>query len=119
MPATVEPHPLTSGKQLIRIKGTMEEVLASAPATEDSFVKVELDEAPRAGLAEELRERLPGVVDVALLENRRDSGVEGPSPERLGRGPRELFAEYLAEKRVDDERLLALFDELLEEVHEA
>ena len=45
----------------------------------------------------------------------------GPStaspPRRLdGRSPSELFGAYLADEGVDDPRLCALFDELLEEV---
>ena len=54
-----------------------------------------------------------------MTQTRAESAAEGPAPARLGRGPSELFREYLAEKGVEDERLVALFDELLEEVHEA
>ena len=37
-------------------------------------------------------------------------------PSRVGRSPRELFADYLAEQNVDDPRLTAMFAELLDEV---
>ncbi len=45
--------------------------------------------------------------------------VAVPPPARLGRPPRELFLEYLVHRNVDDERLVALFDELMAEAHEA
>jgi hypothetical protein len=33
---------------------------------------------------------------------------------RLGRSPQELFAEYLADRGATDERVMALFDQLLD-----
>ena len=35
---------------------------------------------------------------------------------RIGRSPRELFADYLTEQNIDDPRLTAMFAELLDEV---
>jgi len=40
--------------------------------------------------------------------------TSGPVVERHGRTPHELFAEFLAEQRLDDPRLAALFAELLD-----
>ena len=53
------------------------------------------------------------VVDVILLE--AGGGDRVSRPVRAGRTPGELFAEFLAERELVDERLLSLFDELLDE----
>ena len=42
-------------------------------------------------------------------------GLDPRAPE--SKSPKELFREYLAEKKVNDERVLTLFDELFEEEH--
>ncbi len=76
-----------------------------------------LDEPSRAGLADEVRHLIPGTIDVLVSPS---AGVEVPTagPSRIGRTPRDLFAEYLEQRKIDDARLLRLFDELLSEVHE-
>ena len=76
-------------------------------------------ESQRAGVClPRVRERLPGVVDVVLIGH--DAASESaPAPARLGRSPGELFREYLGDRGVEDDRLVALFDQLLEEAHEA
>jgi hypothetical protein len=58
----------------------------------------------------------PGAVDVVLA--RRDETAEARAAARIGRNPSDLFAEYLAERNIDDAALVALFGELLEEAHE-
>jgi hypothetical protein len=37
-------------------------------------------------------------------------------PDRLRRTPHDLFAEYLVEREVDDDRVIALFDELVDDL---
>jgi hypothetical protein len=50
----------------------------------------------------------------ARLEERDRDTEERPS--RAGRTPHDLFADYLAEHDAADDRVLALFDELVAEV---
>ncbi len=115
-PATVELVPLHSGRRLRRIKASLAELERRAPELGDDFLRVEVDAAPSPGLADRVREILPNAVDVTLARGRE--GPEDPGPEtRIGRSPHELFAEYLNERGENDERLRALFDELLDEVH--
>lgn len=115
-PATVEVVPLRSGRRLRRIKASLAELERRAKELGDDFLRVEVDAPPSPGLADRVREILPNAVDVTLA--RRPGDDEDPVPEtRIGRSPRELFAEYLKERGEDNERLRALFDELLDEVH--
>ncbi|CAN5890356.1 exonuclease SbcCD subunit D [soil metagenome] len=119
LPASVDFRPLTSGRRLRVLAGRLAQVEeAGRDFSPDDYVKVVLDEPARAGLAEEVRRLIPQAVDVTIDPHRRASGPR-PRPNRLGRGHRDLFEEYLVEKDARDERVLALFDELVGEAHEA
>jgi len=143
-PAAVRSVPLAAGSRLRTLRGTLVDVLAAAadlpapaPAAEAAddgpgagarvdadtdrgswpdHLRVVLDESPRAGLADEVRERIPAAVEVLLAPRDPIDGGRAADPDRLRRTPRDLFAEYLAEHDVVDERLVPLFDELVEQV---
>jgi exonuclease SbcD len=116
LPARVREIPLQAGRRLLKIQGTLEQIAARVDEVDDAYLRVELDESPRVGLADEVRDMFPTAVDVTVIQP-EELGEETP-PVRLGRAPHELFVEYLAHKKVQDERLVALFDELLAESHE-
>lgn len=116
LPATVSEVTIGGGRPLVKLAGSLEQVVAAAVGLEDSYIKVELDEKTRVGLSDEVRSAIPGVVDIVL---RTADGPDKPStPIRLGRPPVELFEEYLAARRRSDPRLVELFGALLEEVDE-
>jgi exonuclease SbcD len=123
LPADVRPVPLTAGRRLRTIRGTLVGVLAAAVAvadgtsrSEDAHLRIVLDDPARAGLADEVRERVPDAVEVVLAPREGDGGQRVADPDRLRRTPHELFAEYLAEHDVADDRLVVLFDDLVDEV---
>ncbi|MEM8926464.1 MAG: hypothetical protein AAGD35_23405, partial [Actinomycetota bacterium] len=69
----------------------------------------------RAGLADEVREALgPGVVDVRIEQPQERKRIA--AARRNGRSPRQLFADYLQERSVDDPRLGAAFAQLHDEL---
>lgn len=112
-PASIEVLPLTGGTPLVTLTGTLEQVIGLADSVGDAHVKVVLDEAPRVGLADDVREVIPGVVEVSL---ERPVAPESPRPgARLGRPPRELFVEYLQSQGAAAD-LVGTFDELFDEV---
>lgn len=116
-PATVRQVPLEAGRGLRTLRGSMADLRELAKDVGDAWLRVEVDEPARAGLAEEVRELLPNAVQVSARPvEAAEGGTRAP---RLGRSPDELFAEYLAEQGVEDERLLALFRELHDELSEA
>jgi DNA repair protein SbcD/Mre11 len=134
-PAAVRSVPLRAGSRLRTLRGSLVDVLAAAaelpaPASAEEVpgdtgaktgpwpdhLRVVLDETPRAGLADEVRERVPAVVEVVLAPRDTADGGRTADPDRLRRTPRDLFAEYLTEHDVADARLLPLFDELVEQV---
>lgn len=111
-PASVEELPLRSGRRLMELAGTLEQVLARAGDTGDAYVKVVLQESARVGLADEVREAIPNAVEV-VLDNpvERNESVEP----RQGLDPTEAFARYLADKDAADPKVQTLFAELLDE----
>lgn len=118
LPVGVDFRRLESGRRLRVLRGSLEAVEAAATELSDQdYVRVVLDEPARAGLADTVREILPQVVDVVLDPSRRTDSE--PVRSRAGRSHRALFVEYLYEQDAYDERVVALFDELAEEAHEA
>ena len=114
LPAQVTAVPLTSGKRLVTLKGSLDQVLARATEVEDAYVKVELAESARVGLADEVRAAISGAVDVTLQSTApRTSDQERRRRRRLD--PRDAFHEYLTDVESVDERVEALFIELLDE----
>jgi len=123
-PVELREHPLTAGRRLRTLEGTLEEVLAQAGSTGDDYLRVRLREAPRVGLAEAVRERFADCVDVQVLrpgppgaatahgsDSGAGAGVDGHRGE-----PAALFRQYLAATRGEvDEALAGLFAELVEE----
>lgn len=115
-PARVETVPLTCGRQLRTLRGTIEEVLAQAGEVGDAYLRVLIESAPAPGLADQVREVMPEAVEVRVVQ----SQAPAPMKARIGgRSPQDLFAEYLAHSGSEDPDLMKLFTELLEEIHAA
>jgi exonuclease SbcD len=119
-PARVRPVALTAGRRLRTLRGTLADVIAAAAdvTVSDDHVRIVLDEPARAGLADEVRAQVPNAVEVALaprVETGDAARSPAPDQDRLRRSPHDLLAEYLAERDAHDERVVALFDELVEE----
>lgn len=126
-PPTVTAVPLTSGRALRTLTGTMDELAAAVAdgggtgadgngTGEDGdrgdWLRVVVRGSRRPGLADEVRELFgPRVVDVQVED---DSAPARPRARRAGRAPAELFDEFMAERNVDDDRVRALFAELLD-----
>lgn len=129
-PPTVTAAPLSSGRALRTLTGTMDELAAAATGDEGGggtgadgngtsedgdrgdWLRVVVRGSRRPGLADEVRELFgPRVVDVQVED---DSAPARPRARRAGRAPAELFDEFMAERNVDDDRVRALFAELLD-----
>ena len=111
-PASVAELPLQSGRRLLSLAGTLEQVLARAEETTDAYVRVVLYEAARVGLADEVRAAIPNAVEV-ILDNPAEPRRHTEPRQSLE--PVEAFARYLADRESADPRVEALFAELLDE----
>lgn len=115
-PAKVEQVPLSSGRRLRRVSGSIVALAELADAAGDDFLLVEVQELPRSGLADDVRERLPNAVEVRV--RKPEGGADEPRSHG-GRAPQELFHDYLADLGASSESVEALFDELLEDADAA
>ena len=116
--ADARPVPVTGGRPLRTLHGTLDEVIAEGEQAGDAYLRVVLAEPGRAGLGDLVRERLPNTLEVMLddAHRPRPGGRSGERASRVGRSPRELFGDYLTEQNIEDPRLTAMFAELLDEV---
>lgn len=112
LPAKVTAMPLSSGRRLATLRGTLDDVLTRADEVSDAYVKVELHEKARVGLADEVRSAIPDAVEVVLRAV--EPGFETPEP-RQTMQPDEAFGRYLSDKGAEDKLVEALFAELLDE----
>ena len=107
---------LNSGYQLRTISGNLPQLESLLQEkgpdllSEGVFLRVNVEEPQRTGLAQEVRELFPNAVAVQTLSTM----IEEPQIARdlHGLDPHDLFSDYLKSKKVQDERLLSLFDQL-------
>ena len=114
-PAKVREVELTSGRRLLDLHGTLDEVAAHAGDVGDAFLRVFVTtDGPVPGIADRIRDDLPNALDVHLVYERAEAeGRAGAPVSSLA--PRDQFlAYYRSQHGADpDERLLESFDEVL------
>ncbi len=97
VPATVTDIPLTAGRRLRTVKGSVAELSDLAATVGDDFLRVYVREPRRAGLREEVLALLPHALEVRIdPEFAEPVAVSRPTSGGVERSPSELFAEYLA-----------------------
>jgi DNA repair protein SbcD/Mre11 len=109
--------PITAARSLRTVRGTLAE-LAALPRDDESWLRVYVREAPRAGLREEVQELLPAALEVRIDPEMVPQPGDGTrTAQRAGRSPRDLFADYLTSKgAATDDGVRELFDQLYSEV---
>lgn len=115
-PVKLREQPLSSGRQLLQVRGSLAELERHQDTRDSAWLKVELVcDGPQPGLADEVREILPHALEVRLDYPREDAAKRAGELRRLS--PRDLFARYFRERHGADahEDVIQLFDELLEE----
>lgn len=114
-PAHVQVMPLTSGRRLRTLRGTLDALAALRDDVGDDHLRLILTEPHRAGLADDARGLFKNAVDVMILrEDAADVATTDWTLDQVRRSPAQLFAEYLGEKNVADPEMERLFAELLE-----
>jgi DNA repair protein SbcD/Mre11 len=112
-PAEVTTVALSAGRRLRTLRGSLDDLESQRDSTGDDYLRIVVRGERRAGLADLVREWFPHAVDVAV-EATADDTLVRPQSRGLTRSPHELFTEYLTDRGATDERVLALFDELLD-----
>jgi exonuclease SbcD len=108
VPARVTDVPVASARRLRTVRGTLAE-LAALDIEPTDLLKVVVTEPARAGLPEEVRELLPGALEVQV---QRAEPAAGPERARADRSPGQLLGDYLRTRDVTDPRVEALFARL-------
>jgi exonuclease SbcD len=115
-PAEVQEIPITAGKHLIDVSGTLDELEAHRGSEASAFLRVTLKaDGYQPGLGDQVRELLPHAIEVRL----EYPHAETKAAETLrGIPPREQFARYYEARHGSPpvEAMLGLFSELLDEV---
>jgi DNA repair protein SbcD/Mre11 len=114
-PAKLREVELTSGRRLLDLHGTLDEVAARAGDVGDAFLRVFVTtDGPVPGIADRIRDDLPNALDVHLVYERAEAEGRAGAP-ISSLAPREQFlAYYRSQHGADaDERLLESFDEVL------
>ena len=108
--------PLTTGKALVEVRGTFDEVIAQGLALPDAHLRVvvRLDHH-EAGIAPRVREALPHCVEVRVDVARSEGDTPAPTFEHLT--PAEQFARYYTATHATPpaSELVAFFREVMEE----
>ena len=117
-PARVTDLPVTSGRRLRTVHGTLAELEARAGDFGDDYLRVYLQEPTRAGLRDDTVEILPNALEVRIdpefAPQAEKAATAGEA--RIARTPAQLFADYCATRDVSDQRVAALFHQLHDEV---
>jgi len=116
--ADARPVPVSGGRRLRTLRGTLDQVIAEGEQAGDAYLRVVLAEPGRAGLGDLVRETLPNALEVVLddAHRPRPGSRGGEQPSRAGRSPLQLFGDYLGEQNIADPRIPAMFAELLDEL---
>ncbi|MEV8512399.1 exonuclease SbcCD subunit D [Dactylosporangium sp. NPDC051484] len=114
--ARVREVPLPVATPLRTVRGTLAQL--STLDTGEAWLRVYVQEAPRAGLREEVQQLLPKALEVRIDPKLLPGPGAGEKPERAraGRSAGELFADYLTQRGHADEATEALFHRLHDEV---
>jgi exonuclease SbcD len=119
LPADVRAVPLTAGLRLRTLRGSLAALAEHAGTTGADHLRLVLDEPSRIGLADEARELFPTAVEVVLAARDEQAATAARPEARLGRTPHDLLSDYLDEREAGDPRVVALFDELVDELEVA
>jgi DNA repair protein SbcD/Mre11 len=122
-PASIESVPLTAGRRLRDVTGTLAELSELEPAAGNDFLRVTVKaEAPVPGLAERVKELLPNALDVTVQHpqlngNGSGSGHGNGDGGRIRLEPGRLFATYYQHRNgaPPSPELQRLFESLYEE----
>lgn len=109
-PAVITDIPVTSGRRLRTVRGTVAELSVLSGSLGDAWLRVWVTEPARAGLREEVTAVLPNALEVRIdPEFAAVTEASRPSGGGADRSPAELFAEYLGTRGVADPRVESLF----------
>ena len=119
--AALESAPLSSGRRLRDLAGTLPELARLAGDVGQDFLRVTVKtEAPAPGLADQVREMLPNALEVTVDYPRHEPAAETRTASHRSLEPAHLFARFYEARNgaPPGDDLRKLFDQVHEEAHE-
>jgi exonuclease SbcD len=117
-PPHIELVPVTAGRRLRTVEGTLDDLHRLAEERSDDYLRVRVKaEAPTPGLADRVKELLPNALDVTV-DHPRDAGAQAERGKGRGKlAPAQLFAAYYEHRNQapPPAELQKLFDAIHEE----
>jgi exonuclease SbcD len=118
-PPAVELVPVTAGRRLRAVEGTLEELQRLAGETGDDYLRVTVKTGgPEPGLADRVKQLLPNALDVTVDHPRDGGASQGERGKgRVKLAPAQLFAAYYQHRHQapPSRPLQQLFDQIHEE----
>lgn len=112
-PALVTDIPVTSGRRLRTVQGTVDQLTADPSAYGDDYLRLRVKQKAYAGMRDDLLEALPNTLEIRIHDDFAASAARaGVATDRASRTPAELFTDYCATAGIADERVVALFNQL-------
>ena len=112
--ARVRDVPITAGRTLRTVRGTLEQL--ATVNLPDTWLRVLVREKPRVGLREDVQELLPDALEIRIDPDMMPDQKKAQMAQRQGRTPRQLFGDYLDSRENGEDGVRELFDELYDEV---
>jgi DNA repair protein SbcD/Mre11 len=117
IPARVTDIPISSGRRLRTVRGTLAELARQVPSFGEDYLRMWLREPVRAGLRDDAVAILPNALEVRIdPEFAAPTRTDRPEASREPRSPGQLFEEYCGTRNMTDRRVAALFGQLHDEV---
>ncbi|WP_372733368.1 exonuclease SbcCD subunit D [Nocardioides sp.] len=117
IPAKVTDLPVTSGRRLRTVEGTVEQLRAMAESFEEDWLRVRVKQSTYAGLRDDILEVLPNALEIHIHADYAQTGSGKVSSGHVAaKSPAELFAEYCAHVGSDDARVRTMFDTINDEL---
>jgi len=117
-PPGIELVPVTAGRRLRTVEGTLDDLQSLAEERSDDYLRVRVKAAaPTPGLADRVKELLPNALDVTV-DHPREAGAPGERGKGRGKlAPAQLFAAYYEHRNQapPPAELQKLFDAIHEE----
>ena len=116
-PAKVTDLPITAGRRLRTLEGSVEELRVQVDAAGDDWLRVRVKQSTYAGLRDDILEVLPNALEIHIHPDfTATSSGKVSSAQVASKTPAELFADFCAHVGSDDKRVKALFDTLHDEL---
>lgn len=116
-PAKVTDLPVTSGRRMRTLEGTVEQLRAAAGDVGDDWLRVRVKQSTYAGLRDDILEALPNALEIHIHPDFTNTGTgKVSSAHAVSKSPAELFADYCAHVGSDDARVKAMFDTIHDEL---